>query len=139
LGNVAFDAHDYFGARWGTGLLETPAQIDYHQTLQPVYAHLLDAPVGVEGDPYIGTTYGHVRWIQRLTDTLKPLGIPLFVGEFGARGDYDDGVYLYFGSITAAMAHLGVSWASSIWDGNEGFANKDGTLKPWAYLVIDAA
>jgi hypothetical protein len=136
LGNAAFDLHDYFGGRWGTGLLENPASPNYHETLQGMYNHVL-AEVGRPPYEYIGTAAGQVRFLQNALDSLAPWGIPLVVGEFGNRGDA--GVHLYFGSITAALTHLGVSWATSTYDGNEGFVNPNGTLKPWAYLVIEAA
>jgi hypothetical protein len=136
LGNVAFDVHNYFGARWGTRLLEDPAEASYEESLQPMFNHVLTE----DGEPpyaYIGTTYGQVRFLQDVLDSLEPWGIPLVVGEFGIRDA--SGVYLYFGSLTAALTHLDVSWAGSTFDSPLGFVNADGTLDPWAAILIGAA
>jgi aryl-phospho-beta-D-glucosidase BglC (GH1 family) len=137
LGNVAFDAHDYFGGRWGTGQVENPEAPDYHQALQTMYNNTITDNDALPAFPYIGTTAGQVRWVQNHLDGLSQWGIPLFVGEFGNRGDL--GALPFWGSVTAALDATGVSWASSKYDGFNGFMNLDGTQKPWAYLVIDAA
>jgi len=139
LGNTAFDLHDYFGGRWGTGLEEGPTNPAYEQALEAMYNHVLGTGTGT-GPPsysYIGTAYGQVRFLQNVLNSLGQWQIPLVVGEFGDRGDA--GVYLFFGSVTAALNHLGLSWAASTYNGPEGFTNADGTLKPWGYLVVDAA
>src|SRR5207247_87557 len=57
LGNVAFDMHDYFGARWGDSLVENPDGSGYHVGMEPVYAMTTDGT-----SPYIGTTNSQVRY-----------------------------------------------------------------------------
>jgi hypothetical protein len=133
---VAFDVHDYFGARWGTRLLEDPADPAYEEALQPMFNHVL-TETGQPEYAYIGTTEGHVRFMQDVLDDLDQWGIPLVVGEFGNREN--SGVFLYFGSLTAALTHLDVSWACSTFDSQIGFVNGDGSLDPWANILIDAA
>jgi hypothetical protein len=140
LGNVAFDAHDYFGARWGDGLLNNPAMPDYHERMQPDYNNPLETTQdGSAMTPYIGTTDAQVRWIKKYTDVLTPRGIPLLVGEFGIDGSTNTSAYLYFGTITSALNYTGVAWAVSQWDSPIGIADSSGILRPWGSIVINAA
>ncbi|HJP64906.1 MAG TPA: cellulase family glycosylhydrolase [Actinomycetota bacterium] len=138
LGNVAFDVHDYFGGRWGTGLIEDPESSAFEQTYQPMYNHTLSDDPPPEY-PYIGTTLGQVRFMQNVLDSLQPWHIPLLVGEFGIYGADTPSPYLYFGTVTAALDHLGLSWAMSEYDSPIGFEDEQGNLEPWAQIVIDAA
>jgi hypothetical protein len=137
LGNTAFDLHTYFGGRWGSGLLENPGSAGHHQLKQPLYNHVLEKNAANPDYPYIGTTEGQARFFQNALDSLERWEIPLIVAEYGNRGD--PGAMLYFGTVTSALTQLSLSWATATWDGNEGFANPDGSLKPWGQLVVDAA
>lgn len=143
LGNAAFDIHDYFGGRWGDGYGGTdPSKDDYEEVVQDLYAHVSseDPDCSCDGQflPYIGTTYGHVRFIQHIVDALRPWGFPLLVGEFGVKAT-DPGAMHYFGNVTSAANHVGVSWAASGFTSDRGLLNEDGSFKPWTQLVIDAA
>lgn len=137
LGNVAFDVHDYYGGRWGSGFVENPEDPSYHEAMESMYNHVLSDDTPLPAFPYIGTTYGQVRMLGGIEEALAPWGIPLIVGEMGNRGD--DGVMLYFGSVTAAIDELGLSWTSSTYDGTAGIIKPDGTFQPWANLIIDLA
>jgi aryl-phospho-beta-D-glucosidase BglC (GH1 family) len=138
LGNVAFDVHDYFGGRWGTGLIEDPANSQYEQTYEPMYNHTLgDTPP--PNYAYIGTTLGQVRFLQNILHSLQPWHIPLLVGEFGIYGESTPSPYLFFGTVTAAVNYLGLSWAISQYDSAIGIEDAQGNLEPWAQIVIDAA
>jgi cellulase (glycosyl hydrolase family 5) len=143
LGNVAFDVHDYFGARWGDGYGQrNPSMPDYEETRQDLYAHVLkedpECDCGTKLFPYIGTTLGHVRFIQHTVDALRTWGIPLLVGEFGLV-DSDPGATYYFANVTSAANYIGVSWAASGLKNEIGLLNLDGSYKPWTQIVVDAA
>jgi Cellulase (glycosyl hydrolase family 5) len=138
LGNVIFDAHDYFGARWGDGRYNNPASPEYHERMETMYVNVLPPDNVTPTYPFIGDTEGHVRWLRSFVDALDPWGIPLFVGEFGIRSDLTKGVYLYFGSTTAALNYVGVSWAIAQYNTTLGIVDPNGNLYPWAYLVLDA-
>jgi hypothetical protein len=123
--DIAVDAHDYFGGRWGTGL--SPDQQGY----QDLYAHTLsDIP-----STYIGTTQGQMQWVRDKLKALQSWKIPLFVGECGVP-DGDPGAYLFFGTTTSAFNYTKVSWAVS--RAGLGPADLQGNLKPWGQIVIDA-
>ncbi len=135
LGNTAFDMHNYFGARWGDGLMENPKSIKYQQAYQNLFNHRLNdaAPT------YIGTTFNQERFIGLESDSLATKwGIPMLVGEIGDDGSVDPGVYAYFGTTVAALNDLDVSW-SAFYGSNIGITNPDDTLRPWASIVIDGA
>lgn len=140
LGNVAFDLHDYFGGRWGDGHGgENEGDPTYHELIQNLFNHVLneEEETGLQYD-YGGTTQSQVQFIGAVKTVLEEWGIPLVVAEFGDF-TYDPGVYQYFGTITSALNHLGVSWAATAYIGPLGIVNTDGTLRPWAQIVIDAA
>jgi hypothetical protein len=130
VGNVAFDLHDYFGGRWGDGLVENLENPEYQETVSILFDHVLDDAAG----PYIGTTEGHVRFVGQAVQRLGD--IPLLVGEFGDEAD-DPGILVYFGTTTSAFNYLGVSWAAS-YGGRVGILAADGTLTPWGRIVVDA-
>jgi hypothetical protein len=134
LGNVAFDMHDYFGARWGDGLMENAKSSKYQQAYQDLFNHRLNdtAPT------YIGTTLNQKRFVSLESTSLAAKGIPLLVGEIGDDGSFDPGVYAYFGTTVAALNDLGVSW-TAFYGSNIGIVNPDDTLRPWASVVIDGA
>jgi hypothetical protein len=132
LGNCAFDVHDYTGARWGNGLVENPKKPVFVERLQDMWiaVNQADAP------PYIGTTYGHVRFIQDVLNQISPWGMPLIVGEMGALPG-DPGIYNYFGTTTAAFQYLDVSWAT-FYSGHLGIVGDSDQLLPWSSIVIEA-
>jgi len=135
LGNVAFDVHDYGGARWGNGFSVDTAGVTTGEKLQT----LMDS-VNIKGSPppppYVGTVYGHERYFQSIINLLAPWGIPLLVGEMGDIHE-DPGIYNYYGTTMAAMDDLGVSW-TTVYDGRLGITDGADGLLPWAQLVIDA-
>ena len=136
LGNVAFDIHDYFGGRWGDGLGgEDPEKVDYHEGYQQLYNHVL-AEQGAA--PYIGTAVAHASFFRTAKQALAPHEITLLVGEFGDLY-YDPGVSTFFGTVTTALRGEGVSWSTTAYFGPNGLVNSDGTLRPYAQIVIDAA
>ncbi len=136
LGNVAFDLHDYYGARWGDGLFNQTGSPLYRETGQSILAVLSQVPSDVS--PYIGTVASQKRLIQTMQAALAPAGIPLIVGEFGDSAlQNDPGVYRFYGTTTTAFNLLGVSWAANfltIVIGNDGSRQE-----PWASIVIAAA
>jgi hypothetical protein len=135
LGNVAFDVHDYFGGRWGDGLGgEDPAKVDYHEGYQQLYNHVL----AEQAPPYIGTAVAHASFFRQAKAALAPYDITLLVGEFGDLY-YDPGVATFFGTVTVALGSEGVSWSTTAYFGPNGIVNNDGTLRPQAQIVIDAA
>jgi hypothetical protein len=133
LGNVAFDLHDYFGARWGDGLYEQASSQTNQEGLQVMY-------LGRTADfapPYFGTTLSQQRFLGQAQTALANVGIPLLVGELGDNGPTDPGAYAYFGTVTSALKNLGLSWCA-FYGGNLGIT--DGTnLYPWGQIVVDAA
>jgi aryl-phospho-beta-D-glucosidase BglC (GH1 family) len=146
LGNVAFDAHDYFGGRWGTGLEGNPKNAEYEEFFQNLYSGTVhgqkakDPDRALGAEPYHGTTLGQERWITHKMDALTPLGIPLLIGEFGTDGSQDPGTFQFYGTITSAMNDLGVSWSISGIYGVLGFLDKDtSNLMPWGSIIVDAA
>ena len=69
---------------------------------------------------------------------MAPHDITLLVGEFGDLY-YDPGVATFFGTVTTALKFEGVSWATTAYFGPNGLVNADGTLRPHAQIVIEAA
>jgi aryl-phospho-beta-D-glucosidase BglC (GH1 family) len=137
LGNVAFDLHDGFGARWGQGLDGDPASPTYLQAPGRLNNNITIGGV----PPYLGTTVTQRRIFEDRLSTLEPLGIPLLVGEFGDQSD-DAGVMHVWGTILAAMCDVGgqrVSWAARDYRGPRGMFSNEGAMQPWANLVIAAA
>jgi hypothetical protein len=129
-GNVAFDIHDYFGARWADGITENPHNVEYTETLSNLYDHVLDDAAG----PYIGNTASQVRFLQQAIDRLH--GIPLLVGELG-DDQSDPGIDVYYGTTTSAFAYTGVSWAAS-YGGRVGIVDGNDDLMGFGQLVVDA-
>jgi hypothetical protein len=134
LGNVAFDVHDYFGGRWGSGTNLNPDSPDYGESTGILFNHVGD--VVQDGGPYIGSTLGHVRFLQLRGDALGQFGIPLLVGELGADPT-DPGIYNFYGSATSAFNYVGVAWTAKF-IGRLGILNGDRSQRPWAYIVIQA-
>jgi cellulase (glycosyl hydrolase family 5) len=133
--DLAFMAHDYFGARWGSGLNRNPSSPTYLEFYESYYANVLNGDVGT-APPFIGSTLFHARWIQDKQATLNPLGIPLIVGEFGVPSS-DSGAARFFGSVSAALVSTGVTWSMS--GGSLDIENPDGSLLPYAQFVLNAA
>ncbi len=130
--DVAVEAHDYFGGRWGTGLVVDPGDPRDQMGYEDLYALVLgDFP-----STYIGTTQGQMQWVRDKQQALAKWKIPLLVDEFGDNED-DPGVTLFFGTTTSAFAATGVSWALS--RGKLGIVDKNGNLQPYAQIVINAA
>jgi hypothetical protein len=128
LGNVAFDLHDYYGARWGVGLNMNPASPGFGETRGILYNI-------VNGDsPYLGSVGSQVRWMQNRMAYLG--GIPMYLGEAGDK-EGDPGIFRFWGTALAAANHLNVSWAVNH-GADSGFVNPDGSLKPWGWIVLDA-
>jgi cellulase (glycosyl hydrolase family 5) len=134
LGNAALDFHDYFGARWGTGFLQDPADPANGENNQALYAAVTEVPA--QSAPYIGSELVQERAIRSVLGILEATGIPLMVGEFGDSA-FDPGVFRYFGTISSALNRLGVSWACTwlavVTD------NFTGRPQPWTRIVIAAA
>lgn len=133
LGNVALDFHDYYGGRWGAGLLMDADAPDYGEVLQQVDRFTLSA------GPYLGTTTGQVQIIKSLLRFTNPAGIPLLVGEFSGDPPSEPNTATLMGTMTSAFNDQGVSWALFGYDGRFGIVQEDGTLQPWAWIVIAAA
>ncbi len=129
--DVAFDAHDYFGGRWGTGLNRTVGT-DYQEGYQVLYDNTL-AP---DPPPYVGSTLGQLRWIQDKTTSLAKWKIPLIVAELGDPYT-DPGAPLLFGTATAALNSVWVSWSVS--GSNNGIVDGNGNLRSYGQIVVDAA
>jgi hypothetical protein len=139
IGNVAFELHDYFGARWGTGLNEDPNSPSYHEKQERLYnATTLHAQLPSKVPAYIGTEYAHESLILDIENTLAPYGIPVMVGELGDWNS-DPGVYEFFGTATQAVNRLGVSWTADYIAG-DGIAkdSQTGELWPWGSIVVQA-
>lgn len=131
-GNVALDLHDYFGARWGDGMLENPTSSRYGEVAEPIYMH-----VDEDQGPFQGTVLCHVRFVQHAQAVLaKWGGIPLFIGEWG-DDVYDEGIYGFYGTTANALDMLGVPWIGW-YGGHLGITTGTGTLEPWGYLLIQA-
>ncbi len=129
VGNTAFDLHDYFGGRWGDGILENPGNTQYGELTSILFDH-----VDENQGPYIGTTFSQIRFLQQALSRLK--GMPLIIGELGDN-TMDPGVYVYYGTVLSAVQSTGVSWVGW-YSGPLGITNPDDSLEPFAYLVINA-
>ena len=133
LGNVSLDVHDYFGGRWGAGLMMDPATPDYGEVLQQVDRFTLST------GPYLGTTTVQTQIVYNYRRFLDPLGIPLLVGEFSGDPPDEQNTAGLMGSMTAAFNDQDVAWTLYAYTGRFGILQPDGTLQPWAQIVIDAA
>jgi cellulase (glycosyl hydrolase family 5) len=130
--DVAFVAHDYFGARWGTGLQRQPGSSDFQENYQVLYDNTLANPE----PPYIGTTLGQLRWIQDKSASLASKKIPLIVDEVGDQYT-DPNAGLFFGTAMAALNHDWTAWSVS--GTNNGVVDTNGNLRSYGQIVIDAA
>lgn len=133
LGNVALDVHDYYGGRWGDGLLMDPTAPNYGEVLQQVDRFTLNT------GPYLGTTTSQTRIIANYRKFVDPRGIPLVMGEFSGDAPDEQNTASLMGSMTAAFNERDVAWTLYGYTGRFGILQVDGTLQPWAYIVIDAA
>lgn len=137
LGNVAFDLHDGFGARWGNGLQMDPNSPDYLENLPLLNNNITIADV----PPYIGNTVVQARILQDRLGSLRRWGIPLIVAEFGELAD-DPGVMQNWGTILGALCYLGgtnVSWVARDYRGPRGLLSKSGAVQPWTPMVVAQA
>lgn len=135
LTNVAFDLHDYFGARWGDGLNMDPASATYGQSLQGLFDFTLTPGT----PPYLGTVLGQLRFIRTFTNVLDPLGIPLLIGEFGGQGEAEPNIDPLYFTMAQAFNIEGVSWAAQSYNGSSSFFRDDGSLEPWVPILAEAA
>ena len=76
------------------------------------------------------------HFVGQMHDQLK--SIAMLVGEGGIYST-DPGAATFFGTMTSAANALGVSWSVSAFEGELGIYYSDGTPKPYAQIVIDAA
>jgi hypothetical protein len=134
LGNVAFDVHDYFGGRWGSGLNMNPSSSDFGESTQA----LLDFTLNADTPPYLGITASHIRFVQVAQSYLTPKGIPLFVGEFCGK-DTDPNALALFGTMTQAFNLTGVAWTAWSYDGNNDVFKDNGAQQPWVSILSAAA
>jgi hypothetical protein len=131
MGNVAFDLHEYFGARWGVGLdLINPNGQTYGEALGNLYEHVATG-TSSGNFSYLGSTLEAIRYLRdRESGVLAADGIPVWVGEIGTRF-IDLGVNTYWGSVTAAANYLGLSW--TVDNGPFGFVGQS-----WQPMVLAA-
>jgi hypothetical protein len=103
LENLALDLHSYFSAVDGTGY-----SADGERWV-PNWrgAHLHHVPA------YTGTEANQEALLRIALDKARALGIPLLVGEWGARND-DPNAGVYQGQMLRIFARQGLSWAR--WD-----------------------
>jgi len=136
LGNVAFDVHDFFAARWGSGFsfVGDPAAPTYGE----FEAQLFNFTLKTNIPPYLGTTLGQVRFVQTFLDGLAGSGIPLYVGEF-ADALKDPNILSLYGTMAHAFNWTGISWNVLSYDGYYHLVEPDGSLKPWVPLLCNAA
>jgi hypothetical protein len=142
LGDVAFDVHDFFGGRWGSGLnlSDDPGDPRYGETAQGMFNFTLVSKV----PPYLGTADVQARFAGSFTDILRPLGIPVFAAEFAGNsagpGHTDMAIMNLFGTMTAGLNVQGVSWTALSYDlGVHAIVGPDGSIRPWAYVLCNAA
>lgn len=133
LGNVALDVHDYYGGRWGAGLMMDPSAPDYGEVEQMVNRFTLSTT------PYLGTTTVQEQIVKNFTSFLNPVGIPLLIGEFSGDPPDEPNTANLMGSMTSAFNEQGVSWTLFAYDGRFGIIDDNGQLEPWGQIVIDAA
>ncbi|HYU58259.1 MAG TPA: cellulase family glycosylhydrolase, partial [Actinomycetota bacterium] len=140
MGNVAFDLHDYFGARLGSGLGPTdPASPNYMEGRQAIYAASDDGSGNEHPYAYTGTVDSQIRFLKSHMKYLKPLGIPMYVGEFTTDGSVDPGVFLFHGTVTSALNQLSLSWTVSNYWGPLGVVSAPGgPLNPWGCILVEA-
>lgn len=133
MGNMAFDLHDGFGARWGVGVQLDPASPEYQNG--PQYINNNITLTGVP--PYGGNTADQARILLDRLQSVNRWGFPLFLGEFG-DDNTDSGVMLNWGTILGALCYVGganVSWAVRDYKGAKGLWKPDGTPWPWTSMV----
>ncbi len=132
LGNVAFDVHDYIGARWGSGLLNDPHNAANLEQIQI----LLEPSANDPSLPFVGSVPNEERWLTLVRAPLQATGIPLLVGEYGDDSD-DPSISMFYGTATTALNALGLSWCAW-YNGTLGIVDSGGNLLPWGQLVLDA-
>jgi Cellulase (glycosyl hydrolase family 5)/Galactose oxidase, central domain len=140
FGNVAFDTHDFFGARWGSSFDQTgdPDGTVYGEGAQILFNFTLNT----KDPPYLGTTEGQARFVEAFTDTLAPAGIPVYIGEFAGNtaGDPPDpDILAVFGTMSQAMNLEGVAWTALSYDGYHSLYDPDGNPNPWTPILCNAA
>lgn len=78
------------------------------------------------------------KWlISGIVSGLESSGIPAIAGKFG-DDTTDPAVATYYTETVGALEFFGVSWACQ-WGPRDGIVKADGTLQPWAWIVIAAA
>jgi Cellulase (glycosyl hydrolase family 5) len=103
LENLAVDLHAYFSGEEGTGY-----SADGERWVPDWSgAHLFDTPV------YAGTEAAQEALLRVALDKTRALGVPLLVGEWGARND-DPQADVYQAQMLRIFERHGLSWAR--WD-----------------------
>jgi aryl-phospho-beta-D-glucosidase BglC (GH1 family) len=133
LGNVALDAHGYFGGRWGPGLNMDTTNPNYGEILEDIFDFTLTPDV----PPYLGTTFGQRRYCETLQSSLG--GIPLLFGEFGGRTTLDPNIDTVFGTMANGFNACGASWTAMSYTGSNDVWKGDGTPQPWLPILAEAA
>jgi aryl-phospho-beta-D-glucosidase BglC (GH1 family) len=103
LENLAVDIHAYFSAESGTGY-----SADGERWVPDWSgAHLFDSPA------YMGTEEAQEALLRVALEKTRALGVPLLVGEWGARND-DPNADVYQAQMLRIFDRHGLSWAR--WD-----------------------
>jgi aryl-phospho-beta-D-glucosidase BglC (GH1 family) len=100
LAGIALDCHLYFPGENGTGFSSD------QETWSPTY----DATHNQSSTSYTGTEANQEAVLLVLLNRARSLGIPLIVGEWGARRD-DSGLLTYQDQVLRVYDKYGVSWA----------------------------
>jgi hypothetical protein len=133
LGNVALDLHDYFGARYGSGVSSDPSDLGYDESMQALYGSTSN-PWDKNGSPnYIGNTLSHARFLQFTLDSARKWGLAVVVGEFGDSPS-DPGTARFLGNVTQAANQVGISWCANI----DAIVDKQLHLLPYGWIVLQA-
>jgi hypothetical protein len=103
LENLAIDLHSYFSGEPGTGYSDDGE----HWVPDWTGSHLHGQ------DPYAGTEANQEAMIGVALERTNELGVPLLVGEWGARND-DPNADVYQAQMLRIFARHGLSWAR--WD-----------------------
>src|SRR5439155_24249975 len=120
---------------WGDGLVMDPASPLYGEGMQSLF----DFTLTPDTPPYVGTTLGQLRFLQTFTSRLKPLGIPVVIGEFGGRGELEPNITTLYWTMTQAFNLAGVSWAAQSYNGDYSVFTTGGGLEPWVWILAHAA
>jgi Cellulase (glycosyl hydrolase family 5) len=103
LENVALDLHAYFSAEPGTGYSTDGER--WIPDWEGAHLH--------GNRPYMGTEARQEAMIRVALDKAQELGVPLLVGEWGARND-DPNADVFQAQMLSIFARHGLSWAR--WD-----------------------